>query len=184
MFIDTLVMVIADQNGGKSNQIRSIFEEHELFEQYGGYPKQNKIARTYLVPPDSELFVQLASWHERGENYAKAKSDILHAQTDPRRRFKVLVPAQVTATASLPAGDELFIKLMADFKVRRGYAVWLDPDRLSRRPFGLSTNFAAFLSKHREASALAIDGSALHPSAAPTTNSINARLLCDFLFRC
>jgi hypothetical protein len=34
--IDTLVMLIADQNGGKSNQMRSIFEDFELHNFYGG----------------------------------------------------------------------------------------------------------------------------------------------------
>jgi len=32
MQIDTLVVVLADQNGGRSNQMRTIFEEHELFD--------------------------------------------------------------------------------------------------------------------------------------------------------
>ena len=32
--IDTIVMIIADQNGGKSNQMRSIFEEFELHHVY------------------------------------------------------------------------------------------------------------------------------------------------------
>jgi hypothetical protein len=183
MLIDSLVMVIADQNGGKSNQLRSIFEEGELFNEYGGYPTQRNIRRTYLVPPDMELFLRLSSWHERQEDYAAVKKDILHGQTDKRRRFKVLIPAQVSATPTLVGGEDLFVSLVNDFEVRRAYAVWLNPDRSSRMPFGLSPSFAGFLSTHREASALAIDGLALHPSAAPSKNSVNARLLCDLLFR-
>ena len=50
--LDTLVMVIADQNGGKSNQMRSLFEEFELHHFYGGYPTSNNIARKYYVHPD------------------------------------------------------------------------------------------------------------------------------------
>lgn len=81
------------------------------------------------------------------------------------------------------AGEELFIRLHADFNIRRAYAVWLSPDVQGRSPFQISPNLAAFLSKTPSASALSIDSRALHPSAAPATNSINARLLADLLFR-
>jgi hypothetical protein len=54
--IDTLVVIIADQNGGKSNQMRSIFEEFELHHCYTGYPRSNMIARKYYVHPDIDLF--------------------------------------------------------------------------------------------------------------------------------
>lgn len=183
MQIDTLLMMIADQNGGKSNQMRSIFEEHELYSEYGGYPSQNNIARRYIVPPDIELYLRLASWHERSENYAQAKSDIINGRQELSRRYKVFVPAQVSKTAKLVGGEELFIKLMVDFKVRRGFVVWLSPDRSDRRPFSLSARFSAFMSNHREVSALAVDSHALHPSASPSSNSVNARLLTDLLFR-
>ena len=181
--IDTLVMVIADQNGGKSNQIRSLFEEPELHQFYGGYPTAPNIARKYHVHPDMDLFVRLSSWHERGETYTTVKTDIANGYLDPRRRYKVVVPAQVTKTAKLVSGEELFIRLHQDFDIRRAYAVWLDPDRSTRKPFQLSQTFANFLSGHRHASALAIDALALHPSAAPKTNTVNARLLADLLFR-
>ena len=181
--IDTLVMIIADQNGGKSNQMRSIFEEFELHHFYGGYPSSPNIARRYYIHPDMDLFLRLASWHERNETYADAKNDLENGYSDPRRRYKVLVPAQVTATAHLISGEELFIQLFSDFDIRRGFAVWLDPDRSSRRSFGISPTLAAFMSTRRHVSALAIDSLAAHPSAAPTPNSINARLLADMLFR-
>jgi hypothetical protein len=100
-----------------------------------------------------------------------------------RRRYKVLVPAQVTHTDNLVSGEDLFINLFSDFEIRRGFAVWLSPDRSNRRPFSISKNMAAFMSTRRYVSALAIDGLAAHPSAAPTTNSINARLIADLLFR-
>jgi hypothetical protein len=183
MQIDTLVVVLADQNGGKSNQMRTIFEEHELFDVYGGYPTQSNIARRYLVAPDVELLVRLSSWHERDETYTQVKTDISSGRLEPRRRYKVFVPAQVTATRKLVAGEELFIKLMTDFEVRRGFAVWLNPDVSGRTPFSVSPTFASFMSTRREVSALALDSLALKPSAAPKTNSINARMFSDMLFR-
>lgn len=76
MMIDTLVMVIADQNGGKSNQIRSIFEEFELHQFYGGYPRQNNIASRYNVHPDMELYLRLTSWHEANSDYDDVVKDI------------------------------------------------------------------------------------------------------------
>jgi hypothetical protein len=53
--IDTLVMVIADKEGGKSNLIRAIFEEFELRHFYDGYPKAARIRRKYHVHPDIDL---------------------------------------------------------------------------------------------------------------------------------
>jgi hypothetical protein len=181
--IDTLVMLIADQNGGKSNQMRSIFEEFELHHHYNGYPSANMIARKYHVHPGMDLLIRLSSWHEKGEGYSDVKNDISNGYIDYRRRYKVLVPAQVTATASLIAGEELFIRLHSDFEIRRSFAIWLSPDRSNRSPFSLSAGFANFMSSRRHVSALAIDGLALHPSANPTNNSINARLITDLLFR-
>lgn len=181
--IDTLVLVIADQGSGKSNQIRSLFEEGELHAAYGGYPMSANIRRNYNVRPDVDLLVRLSSWHERDETYAQVKADIRASQTDPKRRFKVIAPAQVAATGKLMAGEDLFIRLHADFNIRRAYAIWLSPDVQGRTPFQISPTLAAFLSKTRSASALSIDSRALHPSAAPTQNSINARLLADLLFR-
>lgn len=67
--IDTLVLVIADQGAGKSNQIRSLFEEAELHGVYGGYPTSDNIRRNYAVHPDIDLLVRLSSWHERKETY-------------------------------------------------------------------------------------------------------------------
>ncbi len=125
----------------------------------------------------------MSSWHERNETYTQVKSDIAIGRLELRRRYKVFVAAQVTATAKLVCGEDLFIKLMTDFEVRRGFAVWLNPDVSSRTPFAVSPNFASFMSTRREVSALAIDSLALKPSAAPKTNSINARLLTDLLFR-
>lgn len=181
--IDTLVMVIADQNGGKSNQMRSIFEEFELHHIYGGYPTSNNIARKYYVHPDMDLFLRLSSWHEKNESYTDVKNDIKNGYSEMRRRYKVLVPAQVTPTKNLMGGEDLFIQLFADFDIRRGFAVWLSPDRSARQTFGISPTMAAFMSPRRHVSALAIDSLAAHPSAAPGTNSINARLLADMLFR-
>jgi len=181
--IDTLVMIIADQNGGKSNQMRSIFEEFELHHFYGGYPTSNMIARKYDVHPDMDLFIRLSSWHERGEDYATVKEDISNGYSELRRRYKVLVPAQVTPTANLVSGEDLFIQLFSDFDIRRGFAVWLSPDRSARQPFQISPKMASFMSSRRYVSVLAIDSLAAHPSAAPVTNSVNARLLADLLFR-
>ena len=181
--IDTLVVVIADQNGGKSNQIRSIFEEFELHHFYGGYPTSNMIARKYRVHPDIDLFLRLSSWHEKQESYTKVKNDIKNGCVDMARRYKVLVPVQVTATQKLMGGEDLFIQLFSDFDIRRGFAVWLSPDRSTRQTFGISPKMAAFMSQRRHVSALSIDSLAAHPSAAPTTNSINARLIADLLFR-
>jgi hypothetical protein len=181
--IDTLVMIIADQNGGKSNQMRSVFEEFELHHFYGGYPASPNIARKYYVHPDMDLFLRLASWHEKGETYTDVKNDLANGYTEIRRRYKVLVPAQATASGKLISGEDLFIQLFSDFDIRRGFAVWLDPDRSNQRPFGISPKMATFMSTRRHASALAIDSLAAHPSAAPVTNSINARLLADLLFR-
>jgi hypothetical protein len=118
-----------------------------------------------------------------GKDYNDAKNDILNHHKKPERRYKVFVPVQVTATQNLVCGEELFIKIMNDFNVRRGFAVWLSPDRSSRSSFSLSPTFAKFMLKRREVSALAIDSLALHPSADPSANSINARLLTDLLFR-
>lgn len=183
MQIDTLVMVIADQNGGKSNQMRSIFQEPELHAVFGGYPHQRNIPDRYLVGPDIELYVRLTSWHEAEQSYAKVRSDITKNRHEPKRRYKVFVPAQVTRTAKLLAGPDLFTKIVTDFDVRRAYAVWLNPDSSSRTPFALDPTFASWMSAHREVSALAIDSLALHPSISPAVNSINARLLTDLLFR-
>lgn len=181
--IDTLVLVIADQASGKSNQIRSLFEQPELRAAYRGYPTSPNIRRNYDVHPDIDLLVRLSSWHERDETYAQVKADIGASHIDPKRRFKIIAPAQVTATPKLMAGEDLFIRLHADFDIRRSYAVWLSPDVQGRSPFHISPALAALLSRTPTASALSIDSRALHPSAAPATNSINARLLADLLFR-
>lgn len=178
-----MVMLIADQSGGKSNQLRSIFEEFELRHFYGGYPTSNMIAYKYHVHPDMDLYVRLSSWHEKDRTYTEVKKDIANGYSDPRHRYKVLIPAQVTATPKLVSGEDLFIRLHSDFDIRRSYAVWLNPDRSTRSPFSVSATFAHFISTRRHVSALAIDALTLHPSAAPITNSINSRLLCDFLFR-
>ena len=181
--IDTLVMVIADQNGGKSNQMRSLFEEFELHHVYGGYPTARNIRHKYYVHPDIDLFLRLSSWHEKNESYSDVKNDIDSGYSEMRRRYKVLVPAQVTPTDTLVGGEDLFIQLFADFEIRRGFAVWLSPDRSKRNNFEISPAMVAFMSPRRHVSALAIDSLAAHPSAAPATNSINARLLADLLFR-
>jgi hypothetical protein len=181
--IDTLVMLIADQNGGKSNQMRSVFEEPELWPQYEGYPKARNIRQTYDVHPDMQLYVRLSSWHEKKESYLRVKRDIRSGHTDPRRSYRVFIAAQVTATKKLIGGEELFMRLFDDFEIRRGFAIWVSPDRSDRSPFRLTPQFARFMSTRRYVSALSIDGLALHPSAAPASNSINARLLADFLFR-
>jgi hypothetical protein len=183
MNIDTLVMILGDQNAGKSNQMRTLFVQPELRHEYGGYPKPSMIARRYLVDPDAELLIRLSSWHERSEAYTDVKRDISNGRVAPQRRYKVCIPAQVTATKSLMAGENLFIRLAKDFKIRRSFAVWLNPDRSGLTPFALSPTFAAFLSAHPEASALAIDSLALHPSADPQANSINSLLLADLLFK-
>jgi hypothetical protein len=181
--IDTLVLVIADQNGGKSNQMRSLFEEFELHHCYRGYPPSKNIARKYYVHPDMDLFIRLSSWHEKDDSYTHVKKDIRNGYSDSRRKYKVFVPAQVTATKRLMSGEDLFIRLFSDFDIRRGFAVWLSPDKKRRQTFGISSTMAKFMSTRRHVSALAIDSVAVHPSAAPTTNSINARLLADLLFR-
>ncbi|HWG18680.1 MAG TPA: hypothetical protein VN678_12505 [Acidobacteriaceae bacterium] len=181
--IDTLVMLIADQNGGKSNQMRSIFEEFELSGKYGGYPKQNKIDHKYEVHPDIDLYLRLSSWHEKGQTYSQVKRDLRFGYSDGRRRYKVFVPAQVTPTDKLVGGEELFMRLFSDFEIRRGFAVWINPDRLGRTAFAISPEMAEFLSTRRHVSALAIDGRAAHPGAAPAKNSVNARLIADLLFR-
>ncbi len=51
--IDTLVLIIADQNGGKSNQMRSIFEEFELHHFHAGYPQSNMIAFATVLIGDN-----------------------------------------------------------------------------------------------------------------------------------
>lgn len=186
MMIDTLVMLIADQNGGKSNQMRSIFEEFELHHFYNGYPRQNSIAHRYEVHPDMELYLRLMSWHEAGDVYEDVIEDLTNGHRDARRRYKVLVPAQVTAT-ELIGGDRLFRRLCRDFAIRRAFAVWLNPDcsRLTppRPRFGVNPAMARFMATRRWVSVLAIDSLAAHPSASPVTDSINARLLADLLFR-
>ena len=111
------------------------------------------------------------------------KTDIKNGYSDMRRRYKVLVPAQVTRTSKLMGGEDLFIQLFSDFDIRRGFAVWLNPDRSNRQLFAISAKMAAFMSTRPYVSALTIDSLAAHPSAAPKTNSINARLLTDLLFR-
>lgn len=181
--IDTLVMVIGDQSSGKSNQMRSIFEECELRHAYKGYPTSRRIKYQYNDHSGVQLLVRLSSWHERGQCYADVKMDIERGCADQCRRYKVFIPAQVAATKRLVGGEELFIKLFADFHVRRGVAVWLSPDSMRRRPFEVSPAFAAFMSTRRHVSAMAIDSGALRPSENPTANSINARLLADLLFR-
>lgn len=183
MNIDTLVMLAGDQNAGKSNQLRTIFEEPELYKFYGGYPQSSNIKRYYQVDPGMELFLRLSSWHEKGDDYQKVKRDIRRNHWDKTRRYKVLVPAQVTATPKLVAAELLFQRILHDFQVRRAFIVWLSPDRSNRHFGGLSPSLAKFLSQHREASSLAIDSLALHPSASPSQNAINSRLLCDLLFR-
>jgi hypothetical protein len=183
MMIDTLVMVIADQNGGKSNQIRSIFEEFELYHFYNGYPRQPKIAHRYEVHPDIELYLRMSSWHEMSHDYDAAVADIARGHRDARRRYKVLIPAQVTSTKILAGGEQMFMRLCGDFAVRRAFAVWASPDRSNRTPFRVSARLARFMAARRWVSALAIDSLAAHPGAAPVTNSINARLLADLLFR-
>ncbi|MBX3493610.1 MAG: hypothetical protein KF899_11665 [Parvibaculum sp.] len=181
--IDTFMMIIADQNGGKSNQIRSIFEGFDLAHQYGGYPTARNIAKKYYVHPDIDLYVRLSSWHEKGKQYPDVKSDLESGYIEFRRRYKVLVPAQVTGTSALVGGENLFIKIVSDFDIRRAYAIWLSPDRSDQRPFGLGEEFAEFMTRHRHISALALDSLALHPSKEPKKNSINERLLSDLLFR-
>ena len=181
--IDTLVTIIADQNGGKSNQIRSIFDEFELKHYYGGYPTSPNIAKKYFVHPDIDLLVRLSSWHEKNQTYDDVKKDISNGVGQPNHRYKILMPAQVSATSKLMSGEEMFIQLHSDFEIRRSFAIWLSPDRLSRTPFNVTPQMATFLSTRRNVSALAIDSLAAHPSAAPSTNSVNARLICDLLFR-
>jgi hypothetical protein len=183
MLIDSLVAIVADQNGGKSNQIRTIFEEGELYGEYSGYPQTNNIKRHYIVGSDTQLFLRLASWHEKGENYEDAKADIESGFRYPERRYKVLVPLQITKTDALEDGESVFRRLLTDFNCRRAFAIWLSPNREGTRVFQLTPTMARFLSKNRHASALAIDAAALHPSADPPANSINARLICDLLFR-
>jgi hypothetical protein len=181
--IDTLVMIIAEKDAGKSNQMRSVFEEFELRHIYGGYPKSKMIGRKHYVHPDMDLFIRVSSWHEMKKRYSDVKKDIRNGCSKTNRRYKVFVAAQDTPTARLVGGEDLFIQLFKDFEIRRGFAVWLSPDRWKRQKFGISTKMAKFMSKRRHVSALAIDSAAAHPSAAPTTNSINARLLADLLFR-
>ncbi len=111
-------MVIADQNGGKSNQMRSIFEEFELHDVYGGYPTAHNIRHKYYVHPDMDLYMRLSSWHEKNETYTDVKSDITNGYSEMRRRYKVLVPAQATCTDKLLGGEDLFIQLFADFEIR------------------------------------------------------------------
>ncbi len=118
-------MVIADQNGGKSNQLRSIFEEFELHHIYTGYPLANNIRNRYKVHPDMELFLRLMSWHEAGSSYEDLVNDITNGHRDMRRRYKVLIPAQVNPTDRLESGEILFRRLFRDFHIRRGFAVWL-----------------------------------------------------------
>lgn len=183
MFIDTLVLIIADQGSGKSNQIRSVFEEGELYDAYNGYPLSDNIRRNYPVHSDIDLLVRLSSWHERGETYSQVKADLKAGHTDPKRRYKVIAPAQVTATKNLISGEDMFIKMHTDFDIRRAYAVWLHPNVAGGPPFRIGPTMATFLSATRSASALAIDSLALHPRIAPAQNSINARLLADLLFR-
>src|SRR5208282_6708031 len=103
--IDTLVLIIGDQNGGKSNQMRSIFEEFELYHYHNGYPQANMIARKYYVHPDMDLLLRLSSWHEKNKTYDDVKEDISNGYSDGRHRYKVLVPAQVTPTAKLVGGE-------------------------------------------------------------------------------
>jgi hypothetical protein len=183
IMIDTLVLVIADQNGGKSNQIRSIFEEFELHHFYNGYPRQKKIGQRYDVHPDIELYMRLSSWHETKHEYADVVADITRGHRDARRRYKVLVPAQVAATDILVGGERMFRRLCRDFAIRRAFAVWLSPDRLNRTPFRVSAQMTRFMATRRWVSALSIDSHSAHPGAAPLTNSMNARLLADLLFR-
>lgn len=183
LVIDTLVAVIGDRNSGKSNQIRSIFEEPPLTTFFGGYPPSPNIQRTYLVDPDIELYVRLSSWHERGENWSQIKNDLQTAQTTPRRRFKAIVPLQVSATQSLSAGEKVISRLISSFNIRRTYAVWLDPAVSGQRNFAFSSSFLSILSTDRSISTLSINSAALHPSANPAQNAINARLLVDLLLR-
>lgn len=182
--IDTLVLIIADQDGGKSNQIRSIFTEPELCDRYSGYPKENNIARRYDVHPDIELYVRLSSWHEKGKDYEVVRGDIAGAATGGRKRLKVIAPAQITPTDNLPFGaEDLFIKLCTDFEVRRGFAVWLSPRADGDQAFRIGSKLARFMGSRRHLSALSIDARAGHPSGQPDSGSINARFLCDLLFR-
>jgi hypothetical protein len=181
--IDTLVMIIADRNCGKSNQIRSVFEEIELRHFHGGYPSSNMIGRKYHVEPDVDLFVRLSSWHEMKQGYRVVKREIGNGYLDIRRRYKVLVAAQVSATRKLMGGEDLFIRLFSDFEIRRGLAVWLSPNKPGVKPFKVSRKLAKFMSTRRHVSALSIDSAVAHPSANPQLNSINSRLLSDFLFR-
>ena len=190
MFIDTLVIVLGDQNAGKSNQIRTIFEEYELGSGLGGYPTSSNIKSRYLVGRDVELYVRLSSWHEKGQDYTRLKSDLTSHHRCAERRYKAIIPLQISATVptddgqkGLAGGEDLVIKILKDFDVRRSFVVWLNPDVSRRKPFEISPKMAKFMSKRPSLSVLAIDSLALRPSAAPTTNSINSRLLADLLFR-
>jgi hypothetical protein len=181
--IDTLVMIIAEQNGGKSNQMRSILREFELRHFYKGYPKAKNISRKYFVRPDIDLFICLSSWHERDKSYPDVKRDINKGFSDLRRRYKVFIPAQVTRTEKLFGAEDLFIELFSDFEIRRGFAVWLNPNPSPRQTFEISKKTKTFMSDRPHVSTLAIDSLAAHPKAVPKRNSINARLLADLLFR-
>ena len=190
MNIDTLVVIFGDQNAGKSSQIRTIFEEFELHPFYGGYPTSSNIASRYLVGRDVELYVRLSSWHEKGEDYATLKSDLKSAQRCPDRRFKALIPLQVSPThpngegaKGLASGEDVFIQILKDFDVRRSFGIWLNPDRNTRKPFTVGPKLATFMSKRPSISVLAIDSLALRPSVSPTMNSLNSRLLADLVFR-
>ena len=146
-----------------------------------------ELKRKYQLHPDIDLFVRLSSWHETtGASYQKAKKQITEGQPhNSRRRYKVIIAAQETKSdkSGLGAGGDFFIQLNKDFKIRRAFAVWLSPDAQGRTPFKVSPKLAKLMATRRHISALAIDSQAVDPSKLPVRNSINARMLCDLLFR-
>ena len=181
--IDTVVAIISDKNGGKSNQIRSVFEEQELYSYYNGYPRQKSIRKIYDILPDIRLYLRLSSPHEMNENYDKIKNDIYKNAPKNNHRYKVIIPMQVTAAPKIAAGEEVFRELFSDFDIRRGCAIWLNPDVSNRTPFTISRQMAEFMSTRRHVSVLAIDSYSVHPSVDPKKNSINSRIIADILFR-
>lgn len=179
--IDTLVLIAADPGSGKSSQIRSIFTQPE-FCKFGRYPTERKIPNIHKIGPDILLYVRLTSWHETKKVYPEVVADI-QKHAPAKRRYKVLAPVQVTASKyGLAGAEELFMKLMRDFRVRRGLLVWLSPNVKKTDSIAISKDLANFLSKSN-ASSLTIDSNIRNPAIKTKVNNINARLICDFLFR-
>jgi hypothetical protein len=128
MYIERILIVLGEQNSGKSKQIRGMLD-NQRFGYDGDFPETGKTATSFALSSNRRLYVRLTSPHEWEESFDQMSSKIIEeaSRFPPNTRWNAIIPMQISASRKLPGGLSLIDNILVELNPERIRYVVLNP---------------------------------------------------------